>query len=278
MAQKSQLTRIDTEYGRYYQDQKGRQFPSVTTILDSVGDVVIEQSDTGAYVNQGLTGWAAGLAADYVLKHIDEGWTKTKFREQAREQPRIFYEWAGHIGSVAHDLLWVNSPFEYWDSIPPERQSQLAGVVTPEGLLATPEDIPVLKSVLKSWEAFKDDFDVSPVPLASEMYLKGNTPGVGGFGGTLDTVLRIGNGETVLLDAKCSIWEKDTHALQVAAYTIAYEQSGYPAPDHAWILHLPRWNSYKYYRQIVDLEPAKKAFRAAHRLYVSMRVPLYIGA
>ena len=268
MAAKSTLTRIDTDFGRFYQDAKGRQFPSVTTILASVGDVVIEQSDTGAYVNQGLTGWAAGLAADYVLKNIDRGWTKTRFKEEAREQPRIFYEWAGHIGSCAHELLWVDDPLGDLETT--------QDYYTPSGLLIKNSDVPVVRSVLKSWEAFKDDHDVSPRPIASEMYLKGNTPGVGGFGGTLDTVIQLGSGQTVLLDAKCSIWEKDTHALQVAAYTIAWEQSGYRSPDHAWVLHLPRWNSYKYYLQRVDLEPSKKAFRAAHRLYASMKVPVYI--
>lgn len=188
----------------------GTDFPSVTTVLDSLGK------------GDALMHWAVGLATTYIRQNRGLGLPLDELLERASKNWMTAKNEAADIGSEIHDLIerYIKDGRDAVGTYRPE--------VT-HGFLAFLE-----------WEKMH-----GVKWIKSEMQIVSH---VHGYAGTLDAIC-IYEGRTYVIDFKSSRGFYDTFGLQIAAYRKAAEEMGHTI-DGTGILRLdkttgePEWKDY----------------------------------
>ncbi len=218
-----------------YHTKDGTRVPSVTTILG-------RYKESGALIH-----WAAGQAAEYVLRNLPENPTRedlVKLCHAAKNHYRDVRDEAASAGTMAHDAV------ECWIRKEP---------VTFEG------SEEVCRKAQVSFDAFLEWADQTQltvthteVALVSEAHK---------FGGTLDAMMV--RGKRSLGDWKTSNAVYGEYLCQIAAYAILWEEN-YPDQPIEGGYHLLRFD--KTYGDFKhhwwpELETAKRSFLLMRELY-----------
>ena len=226
----------------YNTEDTDNMYPSVTTILGMIAKPSLEK-------------WKTRQVAEYIKANYEvavaERW-KSQLIPMAMGALDFVRDNAAEIGTDAHENLL----FKEAD------RSEFARTE------------PQVIASIKGWEKFTDYF--SPfIVVENELPLIGESK-VGKYGGTLDLLLRRGN-RFILIDIKTSKSVYPEHALQVAAYTQAYNQlAGYEKVREAWIIQLYKHNDdgeFDIYK--VDIPSAIKVFDSLHHVYNNLTQNLF---
>lgn len=213
------------------------QGPGVTSILDIIGS----KDKTGA-----LVGWAKKQALLKVSEHlrsfigksliVDEAWIDA-VRKSAWKRDRELLKEAGDIGTAIHAAI----------------DEHIAGRV------------PILDD--RTGPGFNNF--IAWLKTSGIEIIRGDTLVASlemGYGGALDA-LGVKDGNTILLDWKTSNAMRDTYPIQAAAYALAYEETYCEKIDRAYVVRFGKETPGDVEPIEVNLELAKKIWRAALELH-----------
>lgn len=193
----------------------------------------------GALSKDFLAPWAAKLAAEYVLKQKGAG-TKAMVLGEAKKQWRQAADSGARAGKLGH--LYV--------------EAKLTGrkVTMP----TKDEDLKVVESVARAFEAFMEDWQPEIVEAEKVLYSKTHD-----YAGTCDFVAKI-KGKLVIGDWKTtntSRYNPDglyaTYFAQLGAYSLAYEEmTGEPIKE-LYAINLPKDGGEYKLRRLEDIGMSK---------------------
>jgi len=217
---------FDDEKHKFW-DEEGNLIPSVTTFTG-----IIDKSSA-------LINWAVNLTKQYLLAKIENGEQITTLDiEEATKEHRRIKEEAADIGTQIHE--WVSC----W--IKGEK---------PE----IPEDDRI-RNGITAFLQFQKDQKVKW--LESEMIIYSQKHG---FAGVLDAIGKTGK-KLVLFDFKSSNGIYPEHALQTAAYQIAYEEMTGKKIDYRVIVRFGKDTGDFEWRIFSDNKDDQGAFLACQTL------------
>lgn len=203
---------------RYYRRAGSpRLYPSVTSIL-------------GGWGSSQLIRWARERTADVIrcrlLQRLGEPVTEALADEVAAFREADFAREAA-LGSRVHEGIWR--------------------LLSGELRAADPETEPLVRAAADWLEETGAEPAMAEVPVLSERF---------GFGGTVDALLQLPDGTSLLVDWKTGE-PRVTHALQLAAYWQACEETGIDVSE-AWAVYLRTdgWHA----RRLRDRKEAFDAF------------------
>jgi hypothetical protein len=224
-----------TAKGGYY-TKDGTRVPSVTTVLSRF-------KESGALIH-----WAAGQAAEYILRNTPDNPTRAdvvKLAEQAKFAYRDVRDEAAEAGTMAHDAVecWIRQkPFTFAGKKDTIAKAKRA-----------------FESFLEWAQQTKLVVTHTEVPLVSERYA---------FGGTLDAMLI--NGKRALGDWKTSNAIYADYICQIAAYGVLWEEN-FPDQTIDGGFHLFRFDKSHAgdfaHRYWTELDDAREAFLLMRQLY-----------
>lgn len=200
---------------------QGVEYPSVTTILDSLNK------------GEGILNWAVRCAMDYIRVNRGSGQNLEQLLANASANWRSVLDDAASIGSEVHAMI---------EEFIATEQCQLDG----HGDRAK-----------RSFEAFtKWQQENNVTWLRSEMQVVSH---VWGFAGTLDAIC-LYQGRRLVLDFKTSSGFWDSYRLQIAAYKLAAEEGG-ELTDGTAILRLDKETGLPEFKEFTErYERDREAF------------------
>jgi hypothetical protein len=247
--------------GRVYVDELGKQYASVTTILNVIN-------------KPALIPWAKKQSlkkVKFVLQnHVMNG-TLPEIKStddidaiinEASKTPDQVLQTAGDFGSQAHALI----------------EKVINARINNEKEPVTPVD---LKVVMESFEMFCEQYN--PVFVGSEIqvsYMAGSGQYISDYryAGTVDAVI-VHEGRPIVVDFKTSKGIYDEHRLQVGAYSNALHRlnqihhgiAGKDSPfDIAWVVKLGKENAEVVVDKVITI-PSYECFERASYVYHALK-------
>ena len=246
--------------GRVYVDELGKQYTSVTTILNVIN-------------KPALIPWAKKQSLEkvkYVLQnHVMNG-TLPEIKNsddidaiinEASKTPDQVLQTAGDFGSHAHALI----------------EKVINARINNEKDPVIPIDF---KFVMESFEMFCEQYN--PVFIGSEVQVCSDSMYYA-YAGTVDAVI-VHENNTVVVDFKTSKGIYDEHRLQVGAYSHALQRLnrkhlnliGERSPfDMAWVVKLGKENANVEIDKVITL-PSYRAFENATKLYYKLKEKMWL--
>ena len=246
--------------GRVYVDELGKEYASVTTILNVIN-------------KPALIPWAKKQSLEkvkFVLQnHLMNG-TLPEIKStddidaiinEASKTPDQVLQTAGDFGSQAHALI----------------EKVINARINNEKEPVTPVD---LKVVMESFEMFCKQYN--PVFIGSEVQVSSDSMYYA-YAGTVDAVI-VHENNTVVVDFKTSKGIYDEHRLQVGAYSHALQRLnrkhlnliGERSPfDMAWVVKLGKEKADVEVDKVITL-PSYRAFENATKLYYELKEKMWL--
>ena len=219
--------------GHTYRTIGGERVPSVTTILSVIN-------------KPGLVNWAAREAAKEAIKQVKAANLTlipttaelNEIEETARRAHTRIRDDAAEIGVAIHEVI----------------EARLQGkVVEPS------REVP--EHVVRNVNEFFNDSLMGFSVFERELVVAHPWP----FAGTLDAILKIGD-KLILIDWKTSSGIYPEMALQVSAYSKAYEYTHKYKVDEAWVVRFPKTND-PVELVVANIDRGWEAFQAAASLH-----------
>jgi hypothetical protein len=215
------LVRFDADQHRYLvQDREAGpdwfRAPSVTTILGRMLDK-----------SKMLVPWSTRLSMNTFLERIEEGKAYSRgelnaIGFQIKGAHMVALEAAGKTGSAVHG--WVEKYLE----------ARRAG----SGYPAPPTD-PKVRSACSAARSWIQEVDLRPMAVEKILYSR-----MYGFIGTTDlTAAAVINGRSACCDWKSSGRLHASYGLQLAAYTLAWEEMTGTKLEDRWLIRLDKEDS-----------------------------------
>lgn len=253
--------------GRVYVDELGKEYASVTTILNVIN-------------KPALIPWAKKQSLEkvkFVLQnHLMNG-TLPEIKStddidaiinEASKTPDQVLQTAGDFGSQAHALI----------------EKVINARINNEKEPVTPVD---LKVVMESFEMFCEQYN--PVFIGSEVQVCSDV--YYAYAGTVDAVI-VHEGRPIVIDFKTSKGIYDEHRLQVGAYSYALHRlnqkhhgiagldsrhlAGKNSPfDMAWVVKLSKDQAGVEVDKVIT-EPSYRAFENATKLYYELKEKMWL--
>jgi len=252
--------------GRVYVDELGKEYASVTTILNVIN-------------KPALIPWAKKQSLEkvkYVLQnHVMNG-TLPEIKStddidaiinEASKTPDQVLQTAGDFGSHAHALI----------------EKVINARINNEKEPVTPVD---LKVVMESFEMFCEQYN--PVFIGSEVQVCSScfcyeSNRYYAYAGTIDAVI-VHEDRPIVIDFKTSKGIYDEHRLQVGAYSHALQSLnirhlnliGNSSPfDMAWVVKLGKEKADVEVDKVITL-PSYRAFENATKLYYKLKEKMWL--
>ena len=254
--------------GRVYVDELGKEYASVTTILNVIN-------------KPALIPWAKKQSLDkvrYVLQNHVMNNTLPEIKStddidaiinEASKTPDQVLQTAGDFGSQAHALI----------------EKVINARINNEKEPVTPVD---LKVVMESFEMFCKQYN--PVFIGSEVQVSSDSMYYA-YAGTVDAVI-VHENNTVVVDFKTSKGIYDEHRLQVGAYSYALHRlnqkhhgiagldsrhlAGKNSPfDMAWVVKLSKDQAGVEVDKVIT-EASYRAFENTTKLYYELKEKMWL--
>ena len=255
--------------GRVYVDELGKEYVSVTTILNVIN-------------KPALIPWAKKQSLEkvkYVLQnHVMNG-TLPEIKStddidaiinEASKTPDQVLQTAGDFGSLAHALI----------------EKVINARINNEKEPVTPVD---LKVVMDSFEMFCEQYN--PVFIGSEVQVCSDVYHDYAYAGTVDAVI-VHEGRPIVIDFKTSKGIYDEHRLQVGAYSYALHRlnqkhhgiagldsrhlAGKNSPfDMAWVVKLSKDQAGVEVDKVIT-EASYRAFENTTKLYYELKEKMWL--
>eukprot|EP01111_Echinosteliopsis_oligospora_P001323 TRINITY_DN119_c1_g1_i1.p1 TRINITY_DN119_c1_g1~~TRINITY_DN119_c1_g1_i1.p1 ORF type:complete len:298 (+),score=73.94 TRINITY_DN119_c1_g1_i1:17-910(+) len=241
-----QFQRHTIHGSRFYQiEGVNKQLPSVTTILDVINKPHLyewKQDVTLSAVRDALK----SKPSSFTSKAEEAKWTSVMLSSASSlaDQKR---DAAATYGTKAHNFIdkYLLEGFPHVSNIPKE-----------------------LMPVVSGFEKWRKDCGLSFIQQDSVVYSSRHL-----YAGAFDALARTKNGELVLIDWKTTSSIKPEHALQVAAYAMAFEEMTGEKIKQAWVV---RFDKYKPIFETSclhshSIQPSFDVFLSALHLWKSLR-------
>jgi hypothetical protein len=219
------MKRTSTHRGRFYDEETGKKYPSVTTIIG------------GAVAKPALIVWAANLERELVMDIASQLYedlmpevaalkppSRLKFitllqdRLGKQKAHQKALEKAGDIGGQAHRFIEWKLRAELLQEVGPSPE------IGPEAFIA-----------VNSWQEWRETVHLRPLAVESQVISRKY-----GYAGTTDYLCAEVNGIETLVDWKTSKAVFPEHFLQAAAYWHAVREMQIGRPEQALIVRLPK--------------------------------------